>query len=257
MDETKEPLQVQEPEPNQTETTPKSSPETEAKVLLDEFKRLGLTDATDLRNMATASQQTGKAWNEVGQLRKLVDDLTKVNTELQAKIRPTQENNYYGSDDERPLTASEFKRMLKQERENQLNAYQTQMREMGEIYQHPDFKSVENIWQRHISDPGTQMKLHTGHTTLSKEYYDLVNSYYRQTAQKSKEIIEKLIGQKSALPHVETNQAAIPKVSESNERKERLDKINKDRKAGALKSDDALEQMVKTLIDADDPILRS
>ena len=47
----------------------------DAKMLMEELKRLDIQTPKDIQNMAYASQETGKAWNEVGALRKEVERL--------------------------------------------------------------------------------------------------------------------------------------------------------------------------------------
>jgi len=208
-----------------------------------------------------ASQQTGRAWNEVGQLRKAVEDLQGMNRELQSQLQhslPAQQGGYYGSaEGDQPMTKREFIELLGQERNKQINAYKTQMGEMQQIYGDPDFGAVGGLFQRHLQDPNTQMRLHAGQTTLTNEYNRLVRTFYRETAARAGKVVEQYIGAKGTTPpHVEANQPSTPSIPDSKVSKDKIKKITEGRRKGEVTSEQALEDLVRTVLPPDDPIFK-
>ena len=75
----------------------KAAPEIDTKALLDELGKINVKTPEDLANIANASRQAGKAWNEVGTLRQQNEQLLTAMREMQAQMRQPvnqQSTNY-------------------------------------------------------------------------------------------------------------------------------------------------------------------
>ena len=78
-------------------TTPPPA-EIDTKALLERTGKIGVKKPEDLANIHTASQQVGKAWNEVGTLRQQNEQLLQAVRELQTKVsQPAAREPDYGS----------------------------------------------------------------------------------------------------------------------------------------------------------------
>ena len=238
-------------EPKQTEE------KDDAQMLMEELKKLDIQTPTDIQNMAFASQETGKAWNEVGNLRKEIDRLTR---EMESS-KKTEYNPYEGE-------TVELSKVVKQEakeamrelwtelQENQTKAQMMATRAMAEVKNDPEYQIVGDVFEKYINSPETLLKLQTGQTDYKTEYQTTKLAYYRNLAKRSSKTLEELMeGKKKAPPHMEQGTTeTVPMTEQSDERRENLKRIKKEQREGAS-SEDTLRRIVENVMPdlKDDP----
>ena len=237
-------------------------PPSEMEDLLSELQRVGIEDKNSLHNVVNASQQAGKAWNEVGELRRALDQANSMISQLQNT--PSQQHNYdeYGNTPSIDLkkeirsTLRDFymEDIIKPQQEMQQRVW----REAQEIQTDPDFPIIKELWETHSRSPEFNMRLQSGQTTMKDEYNRVARTYLRELAKKSYDQLSSLNSKsREEVPHVEQGTTqSIPNIPADDEKKEKLGKIVKGRESGDLSSDQALDDLIKTFLPADDPIYR-
>jgi hypothetical protein len=241
-------------------TTPPPA-EIDTKALLDELGKIGVKKPEELVNIHNASQQVGKAWNEVGTLRQQNEQLLQAVRELQTKVsQPASREPDYGSNTEgvdlgkmidTKLDAG-IKRNIREMQQQQFDAQRHVQREYAKITNDPDFQLVEEVWKRHASTFDTQDRLQSGQSTLSEEYNNVVKTYYREIAKRSRSAIEGLSKNSQKQPHMETGETqSRPIPSGDQEHNKKVRQITEDRSKGNLDSNKALENLVKEFFPAD------
>lgn len=233
---------------------PEKKPESEVDSLLSELKRFGLEKPEQIKNIYQASQQTGRAWNEVGELRKEVDRLTQA---LQSQPQKQYEPDY---GENQPIDLSkairegiraEVMEMQKMQSEGMKRYYQ----ELNSIQSDEDYPVVGELFEKHISNPKVAMNLQSGMSSLRDEYAKVNRTYYRELLKRTSSVLEKQAGVRQKPPHVEQGETqSFPLPSEDDERKENKKRIVKNRQSGIMSSDQALDALVKEFLPADDPI---
>jgi hypothetical protein len=131
--------------------------------------------------------------------------------------------------------------VIKPQRELQTKYYE----EMNAVQSDPDYKSVEKIFNEHVSSPQVMTQLQAGMTSIGKEYDKTVRAWYRTSL---KAIRDGLVGStpKVEVPHVE-GQAQQPVMpSTDDEKEEKRQQTIKARKAGDISSDDAVDELLRT-----------
>lgn len=238
-------------------TTPPPA-EVDTKALLDELGKIGVKKPEDLANIHTASQQVGKAWNEVGTLRQQNEQLLRAVQELQTKVsQPSAREPDYGSNanegvDLGKLIDTTIKKNIRDMQQQQFEAQRHVQREYAKITNDPDFQLVEEVWKRHASTFDTQDRLQSGQSTLSEEYNNVVKTYYREIAKRSRSAIEGLSKNSQKQPHMETGDTQSKPIPTGDmEHNKKVRQINDDRSKGNLDSDKALEKLVKEFFPAD------
>ena len=237
-------------------TTPPPA-EIDTKALLDELGKIGVKKPEDLVNIHSASQQVGKAWNEVGTLRQQNEQLLQAVRELQAKVStPTERAPDYGTNNEGvdlgKLIDTTIKKNIRDMQQQQFEAQRHVQREYAKITNDPDFQLVEEVWKRHASTFDTQDRLQSGQSTLSEEYNNVVKTYYREIAKRSRSAIEGLSKGSTKQPHMETGETQSKPVPSGNqEHNKKVRQITEDRSKGNLDSNKALENLVKEFFPAD------
>jgi hypothetical protein len=234
-------------EPKKEEATEQNSPE----ALLEELRKLEIEEPQQLQNMAMASSQTGKAFQQVGDLKKHIEGLQK---ELEM-ARTSREPENYGDQ-----TSVDLARLIREETKaaskatlNEYLAEQQQaqtyaMQEMSKVRSDPEYTIVGEVFEKYINSPEATMKLQTGQSTYEREYLETKAAYYRNLAKRSSKTLEGLMGKGGTTlpPHVEKGDSqTMPAPMASDEAKERFDLIKKAQKEGSINSDQALEQIVK------------
>jgi hypothetical protein len=238
-------------------TTPPPA-EIDTKALLDELGKIGVKKPEDLVNIHSASQQVGKAWNEVGTLRQQNEQLLRAVQELQTKMsQPVPREPEYGTNanegvDLGKLIDTTIKKNIRDMQQQQFDAQRHVQREYAKITNDPDFQLVEEVWKRHASTFDTQDRLQSGQSTLSEEYNNVVKTYYREIAKRSRSAIEGLSKSGQKQPHMETGETqSRPIPSGDQEHNKKVRQISEDRSKGNLDSNKALENLVKEFFPAD------
>lgn len=215
----------------------------DAQALMEELKKLDIQTPKDVQNMAFASQETGKAWNEVGSLRKEVDRLT------QALQTQPKEDNYYDNEsvDLGKVVEEKVQGVLNNYLENQQRAQQMAMKAMHEVKGDPEYQIVGQAFEKYINSPEAIYKLQTGQTDYKTEYLNTKASYYRNLAERSSKTLNGLMDKSQKTPvHMEQGESQnTPMMESEDERVQRLKNINKARGEGSLNSDEALEKIIK------------
>ena len=219
----------------------------DAQALMEELKRLDIQTPQDVQNMAFASQEAGKAWNEVGNLRKEVDRLTRMLSQ-----QPKNEN-YYESGETVDLgkvvedkVQGVLNRYLQQQQQSQMMA----MKVMSEVKSDPEYGVVGDVFEKYINSPDAVMRLQTGQTDYKTEWLNTKSAYYRNLAKRSANQIEKYMNtNKNTPPHMERGESqTAPSTNRNDEKVEKFKNIKKAQKEGDLNSDQALEQIIKSVM---------
>jgi hypothetical protein len=226
----------------------------DAEGLLKELEGLGISDTKGIQDLSHASQQTGRAWNEVGELRNQVAQLQQSQNERQAA--PT--GDFEGEPiDIRNVVKSAVKEFYVDEVvKPQQQANQQHWNQINQIQADPDYQNetIQKMWTEYTNTPNFQMKIQSGQT-MTSEYDKLVRTYYREIAKRSHDTIEGLTKQTGKTPFVESSDSrSVPQQVPIDERKEAGIKIDKHRREGMVSSDDALHKLVDTFLPKTDPI---
>jgi hypothetical protein len=237
-------------------TTPEPA-EIDTKALLDELGRIGVKKPEDLVNIHTASKESGHIGRMLGEARAQNEQLQQAVRELQLLAKqPQQREPDYGNQQEGvdlgKLIDTTIKKNIRDMQQQQFDAQRHVQREYAKITNDPDFQLVEEVWKRHASTFDTQDRLQSGQSTLSEEYNNVVKTYYREIAKRSRSAIEGLSKSGQKQPHMEsgeTQSKPIPAVDVEHNKKVR--QITEDRSKGNLDSNKALENLVKEFFPAD------
>jgi hypothetical protein len=242
-------------EPKEKPEAPQADIDQEATALITELKKLGVEKPEQVQGMFNASQQTGKAWNEVGELRKQVaalqQTLQEVNRPKALNREPTYEDMQGGQAiDLGALIDQKIAPLTKYvERIQQYERFTTEVQnQLNEVQADSDYPAVASIWEQHLSSPATKQRITQGETSIQREYDRTVKAYYKAFAQRAGNVIEKVQGSRKATPHIEgadTRSVQLPGAVE--EKKKTLTEIEKKRSAGAISSDQALDQLVQQI----------
>jgi len=232
-----------------TEGTPGDETGSERADLLAALGNLGVQTPEQLQGMATASQQVGRAWNEVGELRKEVERL-----KTQERIEPPGVDNFgafgepegidFGLIIEQRLEAHDKKKA-----DMQQQAYGNYMREMNAIASDPEYGVVKGAFERYLATPAAQFQIQTGQTSIKDVYNKVARTYLRELAMRSKNLIEGYVEGQTKPPHIEAGDTrGIPSPERSEERGQKLQKTSELLKSGALDSEAALTATIEEVM---------
>lgn len=248
-----------EPKPTlegEAEAKPSGAENSEANVDIDavikELEAIGKTTPEAVRNMHTASVQTGRYANEIGELRQ---EIQRMRSERQTPQRQ-QNDDYYGNDtpiDIRAMLREEINGAITGMQRQQAELYQKQLDELNSVYGDEDYPLVQEAWETYTRTPNFNMKMQSGQASYRTEYDKFVRSYYRKVAQKSREALEFATkgGQKKKPPHMESG-TPPPAREEGDNPKDKVRKIA----AKTSGHDDDIDKMIETLLPEGDPIYR-
>ena len=204
--------------PQAEEPTPKAEEEPTKNVdeLIAELAKAGVENPQQLQGKLEASVQAGKAFQMLGDERKLVAEKDAEIAKLMAQIdRP--ETNEYG---ERPINiADEVRRGIKQEMvEMQKTAKQAQeasMQAYNTIKTDPNYHLVEEIWEEKVKDPAYIYQVQSGAVDPVRDFQGTVVNYFKNMVKESHETITQLVGKgegKPPVPHVESGETHSPNL---------------------------------------------
>lgn len=236
---------------------PAEKPADTTESLLADLKSLGVNNPQDLQNMATASSQAGKMGNEIGRLRQQIEQQNQMIASLQNQPAPQQDPYDDGTQiDLGRVVEDRVQKVLTNYLDGQRKAEEAAYMEMEAVRSNPRYPAMAEMFEKHLQNPQTAMKLRSGQTTLKDEFNTLAFTYYDTLLGR---VTETLSGtQKTATPpHVEqgdTHAPVTPTIDD--ERTETIKKTVKARQSGQISSDDALKNLVKTFLPADDDIWR-
>ena len=240
---------VEEPkvEPKPTET-----PESAAQDIINKLQELGIDSPEKVEGMATASRETGNLANQLGDARAMIKDLQTQVSNIKPAA-PTEYNEYEQGVDLGSAIRKELNTFWSEKEQIQETAQKDYFDTMTSIRTDPDYKLVENIFNEHIGNPQTQMAIRSRQTTIKDEFGKLVRTFYRESLKQSKNALEGLV-KPVAAPHIESGDTqTIPLPSMDEEKKTKI-KTMTDPTKGWEGTDQNIEELVKTVLPADDPI---
>ena len=247
--------------PTIEETTPEAPTEINTDGLLKELESLNITDPKQIQDIAHASQQTGRAWNEVGELRQQV---TTLQQQLQASQNaPREIDTEFSSEpiDIRDMVKGAVREFYVDEiAKPQQQAAQNYWNEKRQVQTDQDYQNnpqIKKMWDAHEQNPDFLFRLQTGQTSMTKEFDRLRVTYFRELAKRSHETINSLTKTEGKTPYVEPGETrSTPSPVPIDERNEQAQKIDKQRRDGTMSSEDALLNLVDTFLPKNDPIWR-
>lgn len=215
----------------------------DAAKLMEELSKLDIKTPEDVQNMAFASQEAGKAWNEVGALRKEVSRLTELSN------TPPPVDDYSGeSVDLGKVVEDKVQGVLNRYLQGQQQAQQAAMMAMSEVRQDEDYHIVGPVFEKHINTPEMVMRLQNGQADYVKEYNKVSTKYYKNLAQRTSQYVEKFTSTQKP-PHMEQGESqTAPLTNRDTEKTEKLKSIKKAQKEGSVDSDKALEDIIKSVM---------
>ena len=204
--------------PQAEEPTPKAEEEPKKNVndFLAELEKAGVENPQQLQGKLEASAQAGKAFQMLGDERKLVAEKDAEIARLMSQIdRP--EVNEYG---ERPINiADEVRRGIKQEMiEMQKNAQQAHERSMqayNAIKTDKNYHLVADVWEEKVKDPAYIYQVQQGAVDPLRDFQGTVVDYFQKMVKESHETITELVGGdkgKVTPPHVESGETHSPNL---------------------------------------------
>lgn len=229
----------------------------DVKALLDELNRVGINRPEDVQGMFTASQQSGRMAQKLGEERERAALLEQRVGQLESMLN----SNRYSQDyDQTADLAGVVRKAVKDFYQEEIirpqqQSYQANIRMQHAIQSDPDYQMAEPVWEKHISNPRTQMAISSGESDLLSEYNKVVRTIYRQMATKSKSVIENLYKtgakpQDKSIPHMESGHtASAPMPPDNAELNEKIKRLTDPKQwQGNQKS---IESLVKTMINDD------
>ena len=200
------------------EPTPKAEEEPKENVedFLVELKNAGIENPKQLQNKLDASAQAGKAFQMLGDERKLVAEKDAEIARLMSQI-DKPETNEYG---ERPINISdEVRRGIKQEmaamQKNAQQAQEKSMQAYNTIKTDQNYHLVADIWEEKVKDPAYIYQVQSGAVDPVRDFQGTVVNYFQNMVKKSHETITELVGEgkgKATPPHVESGETHSPNV---------------------------------------------
>jgi len=224
-------------------TKPEGEPKGDTADLLAELGKIGVETPEQLQGVVQASQQTGRAWNEVGELRKEVSQLKGALGQAQT---PSVDNlGAFGEPEQSVDLGSLIDQRLeaheKKKGDMQRQAYGSYMQQMNEIVSDPEYGVVKEAFEKYIATPAAQFQIQTGATTIKDVYNKVARTYLRHLAMRSKNLIEGYAEGQTKPPHIEAGDTrGIPSPERSEERDQNLKKTSESLKSGELDSNTAL-----------------
>lgn len=225
------------------------APEINKDELLGELTKMGVTKAEDLVGMQRASKEAGNIARMMGEVRQENAELKRMLQQLQhSQSAGYQEPSTPPPIDLGQVVRKEVTTALSHLTQEQLRAQEQIESELAEIETDRNYQAVADIWQKHVANRATNMRLRRGETSLTKEYYKLVDIYKDKMIEAHMNAL-KAVGKTGVKPpHIEQGETHAPQLpTDDSESRRKLRRINDERTKGAMKSENALEAMVGEL----------
>ena len=239
----------------------------EVAELIGQLDRIGVRNAADVTNIATAAAQAGKLANMLGEERNRSAQLQQQLQELALKVasmsNAVPQVDEWGQPraagvDLGQLVKNAVRTTFKEEViEPQLKAKEQFYQAMNYIQNDDDYTVVKDIFEKHVSSPKVQQALGNQETNIVEEYNRVVKRFYRGIAEQSRDVLKKITDKGGVVPGSTSapfmEQGVItapPQVSADT--KAELRKL-KEKSRGR---DDDIDAMLRSILKDDDPILR-
>lgn len=238
-------------EPQGESSGAKETAEIDVDAVMKELEAIGKTRPEDVRNMHQASVQTGRYANEIGQLRQ---EIQRLRTEREV---PQRRQDYGEYDSQDPIDLSqvirkEVRGVYDEIQQQQAEAYNRQMQQIYKIRSNDYYDLVGEVFEKHVQNPDTQMRINSGQTTYEDEFHRVKDKYLITALQRSRDALGSLKGGKKTAPHMESGASPAPtKEPDENNPKERARKVA----SKSTGSDDDLDSMIDAMLPKGDPLL--
>jgi len=241
----------EEPEGESSGAKEQQSVQIDVDAVMKELEAIGKTKPEDVRNMHQASVQTGRYANEIGQLRQ---EIQRLRSEREV---PQRRQDYGEYDNQDPIDLSqvirkEVKGVYQEIQQEQWDSYNRQMQQINKVRSNDYYDLVGDVFEKHIQNPDTQMRISSGQTTYEDEFHRVKDKYLITALQRSRDALGSLKGGKKAAPHVESGASPAPvKEPDEDNPKARARKVA----AKSTGSDDDLDLMIDAMLPKGDPLL--
>ena len=218
------------------EPTPvaEEEPKKNVDALLAELEKVGVESPQQLQGKLDASAQAGKAFQMLGDERKLVAEKDAEIARLMAQMNRPEVDDY----GERPINISEeVRRGVRAEMVDMQNtarkAQEASLQAYNTIKTDPNYHLVADIWEEKVKDPSYVYQVQAGAVDPIRDFQGTVVDYYKNIAKEAHGTITELVGKggKTAVPHVESGESHSPNVVSEGKgvsaNRQMLDKINK------------------------------
>ena len=193
--------------------------------LKDMLKELNIKTPEELQGIKQASSEAGRLANMVGELRSEINELK---SRPQETPQPQQQYDEYGNSDAVNLSA-EIKKGVRdvltefaqQSTQAQQRLQQRRNYEVQRIMNDRHYPLLSEIWTKHLQNPSVQQRL------VQKSIYDEYNDVRVEALDR----LARNAGSKTAaqstptqgqVPHVEATQTGSPRVTEPDEKANKL-----------------------------------
>jgi hypothetical protein len=267
--ELEQPVLDSKPEPAGEQPQATEDPMKNAQALIDTLNKLGIDSedpqsaATKLQNMHFASSQMGRYANELGTERQKRQELEARLAALEAaRTQRSSQDEFgeiYGQQPVAPsIRPEDVRNVMREEIGNyvamQNQATQAQLQEYAKIRSDSEFQAVEDLFNKHISNPQVQIAMQSRQTSLGDEYNRVKTTFYKNLALQTRNTLQQLMQQRqqgAAPPHMEQASSQMQGMPVRGD-------IHDELREMATKSrgtDDDLDAMLNKLLPDDDQFL--
>jgi len=211
------------------------------------LQKLGISSKEQIEGMATASKETGRMAQILGDVRQ---ELSQTQAQLRAMQQAQQsrqpEQDLYNDLDERPLTMRELKSFYRDITEAQTTAQKQAWGEWSSIQNDPRYPAFKERFEKELQRPENQHALNTGQTNLRTLYKDVVVEGLMGVIVGMKDKIDQTeTPGKRTPPHMESQTPTTPTTEiDKTDIQERLAAATKDRKG----TDDDVRKMLDAIL---------
>lgn len=246
---------------------PAEDQQVKAQELLETLNKLNIDSPERIEGVYQASQQAGHNANLYGDAQREVETLKQRLASLEQAPRQRQQpQDEYGYDYEQQAqpqyaTPQDVERIMQKQIGNYVNmtrqAQQQQYQEWARIQQDPDYGSVKDLFEKHISNPNVQMALNNGQTSLQNELGRCKVSMYKNLALQTKSTLEGLMKNpsvaQSQAPHMEQGATTpTPGVEPTPTSRDKLQEVAQQSSG----TDDDIDSMLQAMIPDNDLFLQ-
>jgi len=233
------------PEPTiGTEQEPKVAAVGATSDIDDALEKLGITDGKQLENIATASQQSGKLAQMVGDLRSELSQTQDALRNVQQSQTPEQ--TMFDDLEDRPITMRELKGFYREVTDNNVRAQKQAWGEMSSIQNDPHYSAFQQTFEDELRKPEAQAALNGGQTNMTAIYNAVVVNGLKGLLVGMRNEMDGLKGtSKREVPHIESQTSTGPMAQiDKSDRQEQIEKIQENRQG----NDDDIDQLLDVLL---------
>ena len=236
-------------EPIEEPTVPEVSAEDQAAAILKELAGLNIDSVEKVKNMATASSETGRLAQMLGEVRQQNQTLQQQIEQLTSNSASQQQYEYGETPDIAKIMRNEIRNFYSNEViKPQVEQTNRVYGELSQIQNDDDYALVAPIWDQHWNSPQTQHRIMSGQSTPSSEYNKVVKTYYRSALKKTHGALKGVMETKAKPPHIEVgDQTHFDMPTTARIQSDEVKKIVGNNRGG----DGDIEALVKAFLPAD------